>query len=76
MIDAEPISDVDATAAMTFVEFDDEMDGRKIQIAIARASEPLRDMLDRTGVTARIGEAYFFGSLHAAIEEYRLNLDS
>ncbi len=76
LINAEPITDVDATAAMTFVEFDSDMDARGIQIAIARASEPLRAMLDRTGVTERIGEAYFFDSLHAAIEEYRLNLDA
>lgn len=76
LINAEPITDIDASAAMTFVEFDNDMDARGIQIAIARASEPLRAMLDRTGVTERIGEAYFFDSLHAAIEEYGLNLDS
>jgi high affinity sulfate transporter 1 len=71
LINAAPIVDVDATAAMTFVEFDGDMDARGIQIAIARASEPLREMLDRTGVTARIGEAYFFESLHDAIEAYQ-----
>ena len=71
LINAEPIVDVDATAAMTFVEFDAEMDAAGIQIAIARPSEPLREMLNRTGVTERIGEAYFFDSLHDAIERYR-----
>jgi high affinity sulfate transporter 1 len=70
LINAEPISDVDATAAMTFVEFDTDMDARGIQIAIARAGAPLRAMLDRTGVTERIGEAYFYDSLHDAIEAY------
>jgi SulP family sulfate permease len=70
LINAEPITDVDATAAMTFVEFDNDMDERGIQIAIARASQPLREMLQRTGVMERIGEAYFFDSLHAAIEAY------
>ncbi len=74
LINAEPIVDIDATAAMTFVEFDTDMDARKIQIAIARSSEPLREMLDRTGVTERIGEAYFFTSLHAAIEAYESTL--
>jgi SulP family sulfate permease len=70
LINAEPITDVDATAAMTFVEFDTEMDDRSIQIAIARPSQPLREMLQRTGVMERIGEAYFFDSLHDAIEAY------
>jgi high affinity sulfate transporter 1 len=70
LINAEPIVDVDATAAMTFVEFDADMDARGIQIAIARAGEPLREMLDRTGVTERIGADYFFDSLHAAIDTY------
>jgi high affinity sulfate transporter 1 len=70
LINAEPITDVDATAAMTFVEFDTDMDERGIQIAIARASQPLREMLQRTGVVERIGEAYFFDSLHAAVEAY------
>jgi high affinity sulfate transporter 1 len=71
LINAEPITDVDATAAQVFVEFDAEMDARKIQIAVARASEPLRAMLDRTGVTERIGADYFFPSLHAALRAYR-----
>jgi high affinity sulfate transporter 1 len=70
LINAGPIVDVDATAAMTFVEFDAEMDACGIQIAIARASEPLREMLDRTGVTERIGKAYLFESLHDAVEAY------
>jgi high affinity sulfate transporter 1 len=68
LINAEPLVDIDATAAMTFVEFDAEMDAANIQIVIARPSAPLRAMLDRTGVTERIGEAYFFDSLHDAIE--------
>lgn len=71
LINAEPITDIDATAAMTFVEFDQDMDERGIQIAVARPSEPLRAMLDRTGVTERIGAAYFFASLHDAIEAYQ-----
>jgi sulfate permease, SulP family len=70
LINAEPIVDVDATAATVFVEFDEEMDRRGIQIAVARASQPLRQALDRTGVTERIGGDYFFASLHAAIEAY------
>ena len=70
LINAEPIVDVDATAAAIFMEFDAEMDDRHIQIVIARASEPLRAMLDRTGVTARIGEKYFFPSLHGAIHAF------
>jgi high affinity sulfate transporter 1 len=71
LINAEPIVDIDATAAMTFVEFDAEMDAAGIQIAIARPSEPLCEMLKRTGVMERIGEAYFFESLHDAIEAYK-----
>ncbi len=70
LINAEPIVDVDATAAAIFMEFDAEMDERHIQIAIARAGEPLRAMLDRTGVTERIGEDFFFPSLHGAIRAY------
>ncbi|MCB0055971.1 MAG: SulP family inorganic anion transporter [Caldilineaceae bacterium] len=73
LINAEPIVDVDATAAAIFMEFDAEMDERHIQIAIARAGEPLRAMLDRTGVTERIGEAFFFPSLHGAIQAYEIS---
>jgi high affinity sulfate transporter 1 len=70
LINAEPITDIDASAAMIFIEFDAEMDAAGIQIAIARASEPVRSMFDRTGVTQRIGEAYFFASLHAALRAF------
>lgn len=71
LLDAAPISDVDATAADMLVQFDAEMDAAGIQIAIARATVPLRAALDRTGLTERIGAAFFFNTLAAAIEAHQ-----
>lgn len=71
LLDAAPITDVDATAADMLVQFDAEMDAAGIQIAVAHATAPLRAALDRTGLTERIGGAFFFATLDGALDAYR-----
>ena len=56
ILDAEPISDFDSTAAEALETLDADLERRGIELSITRANAPLRDLLQVTGLTGRIGE--------------------
>ena len=67
VLDALGMSDIDFTGARTLGEVLDELDAEKIDFAVARAGEHLRDGLRRSGLEARIGVEHFFPSVDAAV---------
>jgi len=71
ILDAEAISDFDATAAEALETLDADMERRKVELWIARANGPLRDLLQVTGLTTKIGEANIHPSVRAAVIAYR-----
>ena len=73
ILDAEPISDFDSTAAEALETLDADLERRGIELWIARANEPLRDLLRVTGLTARIGPENIYPSARAAVLAYRTN---
>jgi sulfate permease, SulP family len=70
VLDAEAISDFDSTAAEALENLDQDMERRSIELWIARANKPLRDLLQATGLTARIGEENIYPSVRAAVTAY------
>jgi SulP family sulfate permease len=71
ILDAEAISDFDSTAAEAIETLDVELERRGIELWIARANKPLRDLLQVTGLTTRIGEENIYPSVRAAVNAYR-----
>jgi SulP family sulfate permease len=71
ILDAEAISDFDATAAEALETLDADLERRKVELWIARANQPLRDLLQVTGLTTKIGEANIHPSVRAAVIAYR-----
>jgi MFS superfamily sulfate permease-like transporter len=71
ILDAEAISDFDATAAEALETLDADLERRKVELWIARANGPLRDLLQVTGLTTKIGEANIHPSVRAAVIAYR-----
>ena len=67
ILDAEAISDFDSTAAEALENLDADLERRGVELWIARANEPLRDLLQVTGLTARIGEENIYPSVRAAV---------
>jgi SulP family sulfate permease len=75
ILDAEAISDFDATAADTLATLDGNLERDGVELWIARANEPLVQLLGVTGLTARIGPGHIFPSVRAAVVAYRQLVD-
>ncbi len=76
ILDAEPISDFDSTAAEALETLDADLDKRGIELWIARANLPLRDLLQVTGLTIKIGEENIYPSVRAAVLAYRTHFNT
>ncbi len=71
ILDAEPISDLNSTAAEALETLDANLERKGIEFWIARANEPLREILSLTGLTKRLGDGTSYPSVRSAVEEYR-----
>jgi high affinity sulfate transporter 1 len=71
ILDAEPISDFDSTAAEALENLDAGLERQGVELWIARANGPLRELLQVTGLTNHIGEANIYPSVRAAVTAYR-----
>jgi len=71
VIDAGPITDIDYSAAQAVRDLLDHLTNQGVGIVFARVSPYLRFDLDRHQITAAIGEARVFTTLHEAITAVR-----
>jgi high affinity sulfate transporter 1 len=71
VIAAEPITDVDTTAADMLHDLDATFDDRGMQLVFAELKDPVREKLDRYGLTRAIDPAHFFPTIEAAVTAYR-----
>ena len=70
ILDAEAISDFDSTAAESLENLDADLERGGVELWIARANGPLRDLLQATGLTVRIGEENIYVSVRAAVTAF------
>jgi sulfate permease, SulP family len=73
ILDAEAITDFDSTAAEALENLDANLERRQVELWIARANAPLRDLLEVTGLTTRIGEEHIYPSIRSAVTAYHEN---
>lgn len=71
VVAAEPVTSVDVTAADALAELDDRLRESGIKLSFAEIKGPVKDKLRRFGLYDRIGEAYFFATVGAAVDRYR-----
>jgi MFS superfamily sulfate permease-like transporter len=71
ILDAEAISDFDSTAAEALENLDADLARRGVELWIARANGPLRDLLTTTGLTERLGGDHIYPSVRAAVIAYQ-----
>jgi SulP family sulfate permease len=67
IVDAGAIADVDYSAARVLNDLIDDLAHRKVGVIFARVSPYLRADMDRHGISATIGQARIFATLHEAI---------
>jgi high affinity sulfate transporter 1 len=68
---AEPVTDVDTTAADMLEDLDSWLNERGVSLVFAELKDPVREKLDRYGMTAAIGPDRFFPTLDRAVAAYR-----
>ena len=71
VVAAEPITDVDTTAADMLHDLDEALNASGISLVFAEMKDPVRDKIDRYELTGTIDPMHFFPTLEEAIEEFR-----
>jgi len=70
ILDAEPISDFDSTAAEALETLDADLERLGADLWIARANGPLRELFTATGLMKRLGAEHIYPSVRAAVVAY------
>ena len=71
VIAAEPITDVDTTAADMLEGLDKELNATDIHLVFAELKDPVRAKLERYELIGPLDPDHFFPTLDAAVEEFR-----
>jgi sulfate permease, SulP family len=70
LVDASVISHADTTALAMLDDLLDQLELRHVTLEFARARTDLKELLDRTGISDRIGPDRFHRSVHAGVESF------
>lgn len=70
VVAAEPITDVDTTAAEMLLELDTELKARGVELAFAEMKDPVKDRLERYGLQETIGPSSFFPTIGVAVKAF------
>jgi MFS superfamily sulfate permease-like transporter len=70
VIAAEPVTDVDTTAADMLEELDGWLNERGISLVFAELKDPVRDKIERYELTATIDPGHFYPTLDDAVAAY------
>ncbi|MGZ4330695.1 MAG: SulP family inorganic anion transporter, partial [Solirubrobacteraceae bacterium] len=71
LIAAEPITDVDTTAADMLGELDEELNAKGISLVFAELKDPVRAKLERYELIGPLDPDHFFPTLEAAVDSFR-----
>ena len=70
MVAAEPITDVDVSAADMLVELDDELQKAGIDLLFTEMKDPVKEMLKRFHLSNRFDDSHFFPTVGEAVDAY------
>jgi MFS superfamily sulfate permease-like transporter len=70
VVTAEPITDIDTTAADTVRELLGDLRGAGIRLCFAEVKGPVKDQLKRYELFAEIGPDFFFPTIDSAVRHY------
>ena len=70
MIAAEPITDVDTTAADMLADLDEELNAAGTSLVFAELKDPVRAKLERYELIGPLDPAHFFPTLDAAVDAF------
>jgi high affinity sulfate transporter 1 len=70
VVAAEPITDLDSTAADMLAALDHELETQGIELAFAEMKDPVKDRLRRFGLVERIGHERFYPTIGVAVRRF------
>jgi high affinity sulfate transporter 1 len=71
VVAAEPITDVDTTAADMLEDLDEALNAKGISLVFADMKDPVRDKIERYELTRTIDPAHFFPTVGAAVAAFQ-----
>ena len=71
LIAAEPMTDVDTTASDVLEELDEALNAAGISLVFAELKDPVRQKIERYGLTRTIDPHHFFPTLESAVVAFR-----
>ena len=71
VIAAEPVTDVDTTASDMLEELDEMLNAQGTSLVFAELKDPVRQKIERYGLTRTIDPHHFFPTVEAAITAFR-----
>lgn len=70
VVEAEPVTDIDSTAADALVQLESDLSAAEIELCFAQMKGPVKDQLKRYGLYERIGSENFFPTVGQAVDAY------
>ena len=70
IITAEPVTDVDVTAADMLAALDRELQEQGIELGFAEMKGPVKDLLKRYALFRQVGHENFFPTIEQAVRRY------
>ena len=71
VIAAEPVTDVDTTAADVLTDLDEALNAQGISLVFAELKDPVRAKIERYGLTRTIDPGHFFPTVGAAVRAFQ-----
>ncbi|AZM92140.1 sulfate permease [Streptomyces sp. W1SF4] len=71
VVAAEPMTDVDTTAADVLEDLDEALNADDVHLVFAELKDPVRRKIERYGLTRTIDPAHFFPTVEAAVAAFR-----
>ena len=71
IVAAEPITDVDTTAADMLIDLDEELNATDIHLIFAELKDPAREQIERYGLYGTIDSRHFYPTLDVAVQAFR-----
>ena len=70
VVAAEPVTDIDVTAAEALSALDDDLQNAGIELCFAEMKDPVKDLLKRYGLFTKLGTHLFFPTIGRAVDRY------
>jgi MFS superfamily sulfate permease-like transporter len=76
LVAAEPMTDVDTTASDVLEDLDNSLNTQGISLVFAEMKDPVRQKIERYGLSRTIDPRHFFPTIEAAVAAFRAETDA